>query len=94
LIRDQKLAAVGDPPFPFVPRPAAPGGLPQSADDLAYRVEVWDDAGLAAEQLVAVTSTASLGYAVFYAAAREYAGRDLTLSHKGAVLSRWHAKPL
>jgi hypothetical protein len=61
--------------------------------NLGYRVEVWDAAGERVERLVAATSTASLGYAVYYAATREYPGRQLTLSRDGVTLSRWTVRP-
>ena len=70
-------------PDPFDPPSAAP------AEDLAYRVEVWDETGSFPERLIAITVTASIGYAAFYAAAREYPGRAITLSSNGHVLSRW-----
>lgn len=75
---------------------AGPAGLdrvsPSGAEDLGYRVEVWDAEGRQPELLVAIATTPSLGYAAYYAAAREFVGRDITLTHKGATLSRWRAR--
>ena len=69
--------------------PKGAGGFPAEGDDLAYKVEVWDDAGEFVEQVVAVTVSPAIGYAAYYAAAREYAGRLVTLRHNSAIISRW-----
>jgi hypothetical protein len=74
-----------DPP----PGPRADRSFPAPFEDLPYRVEVWDEAGARAETLVAVSISASLAYAAYYAAAREFFGRDVTITHKGATLARW-----
>lgn len=65
------------------------GGFPTEADDLAYTVEVWDESGEFVEQVVAVSATPAIGYAAYYAAAREYPGRCITLRHRKAIISRW-----
>jgi hypothetical protein len=61
-------------------------------EDLTYRVEVWDEAGEGPELVVAITATPALAYAAYYAAAREFAGRDVTLKHRGATLSHWRTR--
>jgi hypothetical protein len=58
-------------------------------DDLPYKVEVWDDTGVYPERVVAVSANPSIGYAAYYAAAREFPGRVITLRHRGEILSRW-----
>ena len=74
-------------------RTASPyGRFPGEGEDLPYKVEVWDEAGKFVEQVVAVSVSASIGYAAYYAATREYAGRSITLRHKGRVISRWAAQ--
>ena len=65
------------------------GGFPTEAEDLAYKVEVWDQAGLAVEQVVAISVSAAIGYAAYYAATREFPGRTITLRHRTRVISRW-----
>lgn len=65
------------------------GGFPTENDDLAYTVEVWNQAGEFVEQVVAVTVTPAIGYAAYYAATREYPGRCITLRHRNAIVSRW-----
>lgn len=65
------------------------GGFPTQAEDLAYKVEVWDAAGQFVEQVVAVSVSAAIGYAAYYAAAREYPGRCITLRHRKTIVSRW-----
>lgn len=69
--------------------PASFGGVPVDNEDLAYKVEVWDEAGKYVEQVVAVTANPAIGFAAYYAAAREFPGRDVTLRLKDRVLSRW-----
>jgi hypothetical protein len=59
-------------------------------EDLPYRVELWDEAKQVVEQVLAVTSNASIGYAAYYAATREFPQRYVTLRHKRAVVSRWN----
>ena len=59
-------------------------------EDLPYRVELWDDARTAVEQVLAVTANAGIGYAAYYAATREYPERYITLRHKNAIVSRWN----
>lgn len=61
----------------------------QSGDEFPYQVEVWDETGTIAESVIAVTVNASIGYAAYYAAARAYPGRIITLSCDGQILSRW-----
>lgn len=69
------------------------GASPLEQDDLPYRVEVWDEAGKFVAQVVAVSANPAIGYAAYYAAAREFPGRDVTLRHKGRILSRWTGRP-
>lgn len=64
-------------------------GFRAEGEDLPYKVEVWDEAGRFVEQVVAVSVSAAIGYAAYYAATREYPGRGITLRHKGRVVSRW-----
>jgi hypothetical protein len=71
----------------------SPAPDPAELEDLPYRVEVWDEAGEFPETLVAVTVTAGLAFAAYYAAAREYVGREITIRHKGHTLTRWRAHP-
>jgi len=69
------------------------GAEPAELEDLPYRVEVWDTAGEFPEVLVAVTVSAALAYAAYFAAAREFGGREITIRHKGHTLTRWRAHP-
>jgi len=85
---------LGPPDHP-VDRDGTPphaGGFPDDREGLPYRVEVWDDAGAQVEQIVSVSVSASIGYAAFYAATREYPGRTITLRHQMRVLSQWAAR--
>jgi hypothetical protein len=61
----------------------------QARDDLPYKVELWNEGGAAVEQVIAITANASIGYAAYYAATREYPDRHITLRHKSSVVARW-----
>jgi hypothetical protein len=71
-------------------RRAAPRSDQSTAgrEDLPYRVELWDDSRSSVEQVLAVTANGSIGYAAYYAAAREYPDRYVTLRHKNSIISR------
>jgi hypothetical protein len=66
------------------------GAAPMEREDLAYQIELWDETGNIIEQVVAMTASASIGYAAYYAATREYPQRCITLKHKNSTLSRWN----
>jgi hypothetical protein len=66
-----------------------PKGFQADGEDLPYKVEVWDAAGQFVDQVVAVSVSAAIGYAAYYAATREYPGRGITLRHRDRVISRW-----
>ena len=75
------------------PGAGRPGRRPERSrsafehEDLAYKVELWD--GEIVEQVLAVTSSASIGYAAYYAATREFPEAVITLRHKNNVMSKW-----
>jgi hypothetical protein len=83
-----QLQPAGDP---FDPKraPPPPAGLPEDADQLPYHVEVWDASEQFIEQVVAVSVSASIGYAAFYAAAKEFPDRPIILRHRDRIISRW-----
>ena len=62
---------------------------PADREDLPYKIEIWNETGVSVEQVVAVTANASIGYAAYYAATREYPDRHITLRHKNSVVARW-----
>ena len=66
------------------------GPDPVEREDLPYKVELWNDAKTAVEQVLAVTANGSIGYAAFYGATREFPNRYITLRHKTAIVSRWN----
>jgi hypothetical protein len=78
---DPSDAEGGQPTFPD--RPSA------EHEDLAYKVELWNEAKTGVESVLAVTVSASIGYAAFYAATREFPERYITLRHKNSILTRW-----
>ena len=57
-------------------------------EDLPYKVELWDAEKTTVEQVLAVTTSGSIGYAAYYAAAREYPDRYVTLRHKNGIVAR------
>jgi hypothetical protein len=61
---------------------------PTAHEDLPYKVELWDEAKASVEQILAITANGSIGYAAYYAAAREYPYRYVTLRHKNSIVSR------
>jgi hypothetical protein len=63
---------------------------PVERDELPYRVELWDQAKLAVEQVLAVASNGTIGYAAYYAATREHPQRYVTLRHNNRIVSRWN----
>ena len=63
---------------------------PTERDDLPYKVEIWDDAKESVEQVVAVTASAAIGYAAYYAATKEFPLRYITLRFKNRVVTRWN----
>ena len=76
------------------PKEGGPEGLPgdphsAGREDLPYKVEVWDDTKTRVEQVLAATASASIGYAAFYAATREFPQQYITLRHKDRVITRW-----
>lgn len=71
-------------------RPVSLGRPAAGREDLPYRVELWDAAGKGVDQVLAVTASASIGYAAYYAATREYPDRYITLRHKNSIVSRWN----
>lgn len=71
------------------------GGVPSTPspverEDLPFRVELWDETKSSVEQVLAVTSNGSIGYAAYYAATREHPARYVTLRHKNRIISRWN----
>ena len=58
--------------------------------DLPYRVELWNDARSSVEVVLAVTANASIGYAAYFAASRDYPERYVTLRFRDTILSRWN----
>ena len=72
------------------PSEASFGPRPTEGEDLPYKVELWDEAKAAVEQVLAVTANGSIGYAAYYAATREFPNRYVTLRHKNRIVSRWN----
>jgi len=71
------------------PKSSSSRPIPVDREDLPYKIEIWNEAGASVEQIVAVTANASIGYAAYYAATREFPDRHITLRHKNSVVARW-----
>lgn len=65
----------------------------KEGEDLPYKVELWNQARTAVEQVLAITANASIGYSAFYAAARDHFDRYITLRHKNTIVNRWNGPP-
>jgi hypothetical protein len=66
---------------------------PKETEDLPFKVELWKRDRSAVEQVLAIAANASIGYSAFYAAARDYFDRDITLRHKNTIVNRWNGSP-
>lgn len=66
------------------------GSAPVEREDLPYRVELWNTGKADVEAVLAVTASASIGFAAYFAATREYPDRYIALRHKGDFISRWN----
>lgn len=60
-------------------------------EDLPYKVELWDAERKMVEQVLAVTASATIGYAAYFAASREFPDRLITLRHKDDIMNRSHS---
>ena len=60
-----------------------------AGDELPYKVELWNRNGSSVDLILAVTASASIGYAAYFAATREHPDRQITLRHKNSIISRW-----
>jgi hypothetical protein len=74
-------------------KPSSGSFSQQEREDLPYRVELWNPERTAVEQVLAITANASIGYSAFYAAARDYFDRYITLRHKTSIINRWNGPP-
>jgi hypothetical protein len=73
------------------PASGIPFGLdPSEREDLPYHVELWDETKNSVEMVLAVTASASIGYAAYYAATKDFPQRFITLRHKNSIVSRWN----
>jgi hypothetical protein len=82
-------------PSDDVPPGGGPGASPfengtTPREDLPYRVELWNQQKSSVEFVLAVTASASIGFAAYFAATREYPDRYVTLRHRGSFVSRWN----
>jgi hypothetical protein len=55
-------------------------------------VEMLNRSGAFVDQVLAATKSASIGFAAYYAAIKEYADRTITLRHKNSVVARWNVR--
>ncbi len=88
-----RLSPRDDPPDGGSGELPSGGASTAGREDLPYRVEIWDANQECVEQMLAVTASASIGYAAYFAATREFPNRVITLRHKNSVISRWNGPP-
>jgi hypothetical protein len=55
-------------------------------------VEMLNRSGAFVDQVLAATKSASIGFAAYYAAIKEYPDRTITLRHKNSVVARWNVR--
>jgi hypothetical protein len=61
------------------------------AADLPYVVELWDETQTTVAGVLAGAADATLGFAAFYAALREYPARYITLRQAGNLITAANA---
>ena len=61
-------------------------------EGLPYTVEMLNRSGAFVDQVLAATKSASIGFAAYYAAIKEYPDRTITLRHKNSVVARWNVR--
>src|SRR5262249_38873292 len=71
--------------------PYGPGPVPVEREDLPYKVELWDEQKVSVEQVLAITASAAIGFAAYFAATKEFSNRYITLRHKNSIVSRWNS---
>jgi hypothetical protein len=84
-----RFAPGGEPEDDGRPAPH-PGPPAQEGEDLPFKVELWNELKTSVEQVLAITTNGSIGYAAYYAAIREFPNRYITLRHKKGIVSRWN----
>lgn len=57
---------------------------------LAYRIELWDAEGARMEAVLGRLHSASLGFACYYGALREYVDRRIVLRHGEQVVAAFN----
>jgi hypothetical protein len=65
-------------------------GPARATPDLAYKVELWDEAKASIEITLALTANGSIGFAAYCAATREFPDRYITLHRRDGIVSRWN----
>ena len=55
-----------------------------------YKVQLWDEAKQAVEQVLALALDSQIGFAAYYAAGREFSDRYVTLRHNNRIVSQWN----
>ena len=85
-----RLASGNDPADDGLGRTKRAHRSKPAHEDLPYKVELWDIDKKIVEQVLAVTASGSIGYAAYYAAAREYPDRYVTLRHKNGIVARYN----
>lgn len=64
----------------------------EEREHLPYIVELLDSGKTGVELVLAVTANGSIGFAAYYAAAREYPERCVVLRHKNSIIAQWNGR--
>ena len=67
----------------------AGGGVSEQDAFLPYRVELWDTSESAVEAVVAMAQNRTVGFAAYFAAAKQFPRRLIVLRDQFGELSRW-----
>ena len=65
-------------------------GVSHPSEDLAYSVELWATDLKSIAEILAMTCTVGIGYAAYYAAAREFPDRYVVFRDNDRIIARWN----
>lgn len=87
--RYEKLAGQNPARIGALAASPKPKALPLRPPAAAYRLEMWNQSGKRVEKTLAESVDSRVAYAAYFAAAREFPMRYLTLTQDERVLARW-----
>lgn len=78
---------------PSLSKRRAAGSEAATNPEFRYRIEAWDEAESFVEEVLAVARSGPVAYAAYYAAAREWPGRNIALRDGDRIVMRWRRQP-